>query len=98
MCYLAICRAGYSKKMAFAFLEEIQREFQVAPPAPLDLLCIPASLFQPRLAQKTYGTEFTTVARPYAFIQFGLSLPSNRDQPLPHPPRAMLTAPARQTT
>lgn len=29
VCYLAICRNNYSKKLAFAFLEDIQREFHV---------------------------------------------------------------------
>ncbi len=81
VCYLAICKSGYSKKMDFSFLEEIQREFQVR------VMCVCVCVWAcgtaaHRLAgrQKTYGTEFSTVARPYAFIQFDNTIQRTRKQ------------------
>ena len=50
VCYLTLCEKSYPKKLAFAYLEELQKEFQ-----------------------EKYGHEIGTVARPYAFVKFGIS-------------------------
>jgi vesicle transport protein SEC22 len=49
VCYLCLAERSYPKKLAFQFLEELQREFH-----------------------QLYGQEMQRVARPYAFVKFGI--------------------------
>ncbi|KAJ3273479.1 Ethylmalonic encephalopathy 1 [Terramyces sp. JEL0728] len=49
VCYLCLCERSYPKKLAFGYLEELQKEFQ-----------------------SLYGQEMQRVARPYAFVKFGM--------------------------
>lgn len=51
ICYLILCEAGFSKKLAFSYLEDLSSEFFVQ-----------------------YGNRVNSVSRPYAFIEFGMSL------------------------
>ena len=53
VCYLTMCDRSYPKKLAFQYLEDLQREFE-----------------------KVNRSQIETVARPYAFIKFGIDLAS----------------------
>ncbi len=50
VCYLTLCDRSYPKKLAYQYLEELQREFE-----------------------KVNRSQIETVARPYAFIKFGMA-------------------------
>ena len=87
VCYLLFCEEKFSKKLAFAFLNDLQQQFEVrrreAARLALKAASCRALAHRPPVpqTQPMYGDKVATAARPYSFIEFGrrrLPLPQRR--------------------